>query len=276
MKIYAFADEASPVLSGQIDAMQRNGLNGLEIRNTDGINVADLTPEQAQEIREQMDKAGLTVWSIGSPIGKIQITDDFAPHLEKMKYTLKIAQILGAKNMRIFSFYIPEGERPENYTQEVIYRLQKFVEAAEGSGITLCHENEKDIYGDVASRCLEIHKSIPQLKGILDPANFIQCGQDPLEAWNLLHPYIHYLHIKDALADGSVVPAGKGVGKLPAILAAYVVKGGTAVTVEPHLSVFEGLKDLERSGNVGNIGRYTYASNDEAFDAACDALKELL
>lgn len=276
MKIYAFADEANPMLDGQIEAMRRNGLNGLEIRNVDGINVADLTVEQAQNIRKKMDAAGLTVWSIGSPIGKISITDPFAPHLEKMQHTLKIAEILGAKNMRIFSFYIPEGEAPEQYLDEVIARLKAFVAAAEGTGITLCHENEKDIYGDTIDRCLQIHKALPELKCILDPANFIQCGQDPLEGWNALRTYIHYLHIKDAMEDGSVVPAGKGIGRLPAILAAYVVQGGTAVTIEPHLTVFDGLKDLERGGNTSEVGRYTYASNDEAFDAACMALKELL
>ncbi len=276
MKIYAFADEASPLLSGQIEAMHRNGLNGLEIRGVDGINVSDLTIEQARDIRYKLDAAGLVVWSIGSPIGKISITDAFEPHLEKMKHTLKIAEVLGAKNLRLFSFYIPAGEKPEDYKDEVFARLKQFVAAAEGKDITLCHENEKDIYGDIATRCLEIHQEIPQLKCILDPANFVQCGQDPLEAWNMLHSYIHYLHIKDAMKDGRVVPAGKGIGKVPAILDSFAAQGGDAVTVEPHLAVFEGLKDLEQGANTSEINSFTYASNDEAFDAACNALKELL
>lgn len=38
------------------------------------------------------------------------------------------------------------------------------VQAAQGSGIDLCHENEKDIYGDTAKRCLEIHREVPELK----------------------------------------------------------------------------------------------------------------
>lgn len=276
MNIYAFADEASPFLCGQIEAMHRNDLNGLEIRGVDGVNVSDLTEEQAYDIRRKLDEADLTVWSIGSPLGKILITDPFEPHLKKMKHTLKIAKILGSKNIRIFSFYIPEGEKPEKYKDEVIIRLKQFVVAAEGTGITLCHENEKGIYGDIAARCLEIHQEVPQIKCVIDPANYIHCGQDPLEAWNILHSYIHYLHIKDADEDGKVVPAGKGIGHVAAVLDAYIAQGGTAVTIEPHLTVFEGLKNLEQEGHTSTIDSFTYASRDEAFDAACNALKILL
>ena len=38
-KLYAFADEASKIVDLQIQAMKRNGLQGLEARNVDGTNV---------------------------------------------------------------------------------------------------------------------------------------------------------------------------------------------------------------------------------------------
>ena len=68
LKIYALADEASENIDRQIVAMKRNGL---------------------------------ITWSIGSPIGKIGITEDFDAHLDKLKHTLEIANILGAKNTRL-------------------------------------------------------------------------------------------------------------------------------------------------------------------------------
>ncbi|MCQ2450236.1 MAG: sialate O-acetylesterase, partial [Clostridia bacterium] len=70
-RIYAFADESNAKIDDQIIAMKRNNLNGLEIRNVDGQNVSDISLEKAKEVKEKMDKAGLGVWSIGSPIGKI-------------------------------------------------------------------------------------------------------------------------------------------------------------------------------------------------------------
>lgn len=275
--IYAFADEASPFLKDQIIAMKRNNLQGIEIRNTEGVNVSDLTVEQAKNIRSELDAAGLVVGSLGSPLGKIDIEkDDFAAHLEKFKRSLEIAHILGTKKIRLFSFYIPEGKNPEDYKGEVIDRLGQFTLAAKGSGIVLCHENEKGIYGDIAPRCLEIFKALPELKCVFDPANFVQSGQETLSAWEMLCPYVHYMHIKDAEPDGNVVPAGKGAGNLEKIISNYVANGGTDFTLEPHLTVFSGLAGLEREGERSNVGNFVYASPDEAFDVACNSLKDIL
>ena len=115
------------------------------------------------------------------------------------------------------------------------------------------------------------------MKAIFDPANFVQCGVDTLKAWEMLKPYVKYLHIKDALADGSVVPAGKGIGNVKYILDDFIRLGGDSVTVEPHLAVFEGLKDLEKDGDTSVVGEvYKYSSNTEAFSAAVSALRNLL
>ncbi len=277
LRIFAFADEASAEISGQIAAMQRNGLNGLEIRNADGTNVSSLTAGKAREIRRKMDDAGLETWSIGSPIGKIDIEkDDLAEHMNKFRHTLEIADILDAKNIRLFSFYYPTGHAPEEYRGKIFDQMGAMLEAAKGTGIDLCHENEKGIYGDMASRCLELHQAFPALKAVFDPANFIQCGQDTWAGWEMLKPYVKYLHVKDALADGNVVPAGKGIGQVARIIADYRAMGGTAMTLEPHLKVFDGLAALERAYEKSAVGSYCYNSNDEAFDAACAALREIL
>lgn len=276
LNIYAFADEASGQIDGQIAAMRRNGLQGLEIRGVDGQNIADISLEKAQEVRRKLDDAGLTVWSMGSPIGKIGITSDgFAAHLDKLRHVLALADVLGAKNLRMFSFYVPEGQT-EVYRQKVIDQVGQMVEVARGSGVALCHENEKGIYGDMAVRCHELLSLFPELQGVFDPANYIQCGQDTVEAWKLLRDRTHYLHIKDALPSGKVVPAGKGAGYVRAILDDYRSRGGQHVTIEPHLSVFAGLKGLEQAGNRTEVDDFCYESSDAAFDAACNALKALL
>ena len=254
MKIYAFADEASANIDEQIKAMKENKLDGLEIRNVDGVNISRITKEKAKEVRKKLDDAGLRVWTIGSPIGKIDIEkDDFALHTEKFRHTLELADILGAENIRLFSFFTP-AENRGSYKDKVIERLGAFCEIAKGSGITPCHENEKGIYGDIPERCLEIHKALPEMKAIFDPANYVQCEVDTLKAWEMIKPYVKYLHIKDALADGKVVPAGKGIGNVKFILDDYIRNGGDSVTVEPHLTVFDGLKALEKEGDTSVVG----------------------
>lgn len=275
IQIFAFSDEATWQVDGQIKALLRNELQGMEIRGVDSQNIADISLEKAREVRKKLDDNGLSVWSMGSPIGKIDIVNgDFPAHLEKLKHVLDLSQVLGAENIRMFSFYIP-GNDYAVWKNKVMDQMGEMLRTAEGSSINLCHENEKGIYGDVAVRCKELLDTFPQLKNIFDPANFIQSGQDTLEAWQLLRDRTLYLHIKDALADGRVVPAGKGIGNLPSILKDFIALGGRQVTIEPHLTVFSGLKDLERAGEETKMA-YTYSSGDEAFDAACNALKACL
>lgn len=269
-KLAAFADEADGRLSEQIKAMTENGIAYLEIRGVDGQNIADISTEKAKEIRSRLEDAGLAVWSLGSPYGKSGITEDFTKYLDQFKRGIELADTLGAKHIRMFSFYVPSEDKAK-YHDEVMKRLEAFVLAAKGTDIILCHENEKGIYGDMAKDCLEIHQNFPELKAIFDPANYIQCGQDTLEAWKMIAPYVEYMHIKDALANGSVVPAGKGIGNLSYLLSQYK---GEVLTLEPHLSVFDGFDKLEASEKT-KMG-YCYPTSRAAFDAAVSALKELI
>ena len=77
IKLCAFADEAGDSLADQIKAMQENGIGLLELRTIDKKNVTKFTNDEVKEYKKQLDDAGIKVWSIGSPIGKVQITADF-------------------------------------------------------------------------------------------------------------------------------------------------------------------------------------------------------
>ena len=274
----AFADEYSPSLSGQIEGLNKHGIGFMEIRGVDGKNVAALTVEEAREIRAKLDAGGVHVSSIGSPFGKIGIKDDFAPHLENMKRTMEVAHVLGTDKMRIFSFFMPKGEDPANYRSEVLDRMEQMLLAADKANIILCHENEKDIYGDSPERCLDINEYFAnRIKLIFDPANFINCGYKPYEdGFSILGDRIYYMHIKDASDGNTIVPAGCGIGRIPEILA-KLAEGNRDMytTLEPHLKVFAGLKDLENGENTTHIVD-TYATSADAFAAATNALKGIV
>lgn len=275
IRLSAFADEASSDVKGQIEAMRRNGISLLEIRGVDGTNIAKITAEKAKEVRRMLDDAGMAVWSMGSPIGKVSLADDFAPHLDEYKRILEYADILGAKKVRLFSFYAIEGESEETTLARVLERLGTFCELAP-SGITLCHENEKRIYGETPEKCLKLHQVLPKLRAVFDPANFVQCDVDTKVAWEMLKDYVDYLHIKDSRLDNhKVVPAGLGDGNVPYIVKEYLARGGEVMTLEPHLKVFKGLSELENGESLPE-GVVAYRSNDEAFDAAVAALNAIL
>lgn len=275
IRLCAFADEAGSALSEQISAMKQNGVDGLEIRFVDGKNVTELTETQAREIRKQLDGNGLFVWSIGSPIGKISLEDDIDAHIELFRKTLYLSDILGAEHFRLFSFFVGHGDC-EKRQEEVFDNFNKFIEISKNSDVLLCHENEKGIFGDTDERCLSLLNEFPTVRAVFDPANFVQCAVDTKKAWQLLSPYVEYMHIKDAKQNGGVVPAGKGDGNLKYLIDEYLKSGKNVLTVEPHLTVFDGLSKLETDGKRTEIGEFRYKTKSEAFSSAVDALKALL
>lgn len=277
----AFADEASADIREQIAACKQNGIGFIELRNVNGKNISDFTVDEAKKLKELLDSEGIGVSSIGSHYGKIEITDDFAPHFEAFKNTVEVAKVLGAKYIRMFSFYFRNGESFEEYHEEVFSRLAAMADYAKAHGVLCCHENEKEIYGDIPERCLEIAERFGDRLGcIFDPANYVQCGADTLDGFKKLEGYITYMHIKDAAAGtDKVVPAGKGDGSVEAILHCLDKHDGVFfLSVEPHLRVFDGLASLEGDGRSagGMESDFVYPDNKTSFAAACTAIKEMI
>lgn len=277
----AFADEGGKTIEEQIKALKDNNLTHIEPRGINGINISDFTADMAKELRKTLDDNGIGISAIGSPFGKIGIKDDFEPHFDKFKRTVENACILGTENIRMFSFFIEEDADYSVFRDEVMERLEKLCSYSLESGIWCCHENEKGIYGDTDDRCLDILSSLKgRIKGVFDPANFIQCGVEIIPAYKKLAEYIDYMHIKDArFSDGFVVPPGTGDGQIKELLELFSKKDGKRfLTLEPHLKVFDGLKDLEQEGGTADVLKddYTYKTNIEAFSVAAGALHGIL
>ena len=106
----------------QLRALREAGVACVEMRGVDGKSVKDLTVDEALAVRAKLDAAGIRVSSMGSPFGKIGIEDDFEGHFAEFKHALALCDILGAKLMRVFSFYIPAGKDPADYRDEVLRR----------------------------------------------------------------------------------------------------------------------------------------------------------
>jgi sugar phosphate isomerase/epimerase len=236
----AFGDEIGDDLAHQIALLAGESVHAIELRGAWGKNVLDLDDGEVRHARTLLDAAGCAVSAIGSPIGKSALDLPRAFELERLDRAARLAAAFGISAVRIFSFYV--GGDPAARRDEVLARLQLLAERAQALGLTLLHENEKDIYGDTAVRCHDIVSTIdsPALRAAFDPANFVQCGVRPMtEAWPLLAPYVAHVHIKDAvLADGTVRPAGEGDGEIAALLAALDARGYRGYLVlEPHLQL---------------------------------------
>ena len=270
----AFADEASPTLSGQIAALRRNHISYLEPRSIEG-DVASKSEEELTAIRRTLDEAGIRVFSLGSPIGKDKIENDFEPHFEKFLRALRACEILGASRMRMFSFFV-EQDSLARYRDEVMTRLSRMLGEAEKHGIILCHENEAAIYGQNPDEVRDLLTTLPRLHGIFDAANYLMQGQDAMAGLSETLKRLEYVHVKDARKTERVVTAaGEGDADYPAVIKKLdeSIDGTVVLTVEPHLHIFDAFKEIDRH----EFRSYrSFDTSDEAFDYAVGAIKKVL
>lgn len=281
--ISGFADEICADFEEQLKTVTELGMGYICLRAADGKGIADYTLEEVQEkLLPKLQKAGVKVSSIGSPIGKVNIEDEegYQKQLVQLDTICQMCRILDCQYVRIFSFFMPEGKDPADYREAVLEKMEKFMEIGEKYGVTLLHENEKDIYGDIGSRCVEImERFAPRgMRSAYDFANFVQCGEDTVECWNMLRPYISYIHVKDALySNRENVLCGTGDGRIKEILDQAINKDGYKgfLTLEPHLRVFSTFTSLENNAK-DNLLRNRFQTGAEAYGAQYHALCKIL
>src|SRR5438477_6973275 len=156
----AFADEISPDPEGQYDVLQQCGVRHIELRSILQTNVLSLTDFQVSELKSLLDKHGFRLSAIGSPIGKIKIDEPFGPHLKKLERAIELCKVFDTPNIRIFSYYLPEGGDWDNWRRDVLDRMWEKLKLAEKAGVTLLHENEHRIYGDDPKRVVDLMETI--------------------------------------------------------------------------------------------------------------------
>ena len=264
-----FGDEIDPDPVVQFCVLRALGASHVEVRGAWGVNVVDLTDEQLETLRGHAGQRGLGVSAIASPIGKVDYQADFEQETARFERAVVAAHTLGARHIRIFSFYRPEGVPVEDTRDEVLRRLAALAAIAERENLVLVHENEKDIYGDTPARVLDIVESVgsPALRVAWDNANYVQVGVKPFtDGYAALRPYLEYLQVKDALfATHEVVPAGEGDGELLATLTALRDDGYTGfASLEPHLASQNALGGFSGPAEFGRAAR--------AFAGLCDKI----
>lgn len=262
----AFADEISPDPKEQLDVLEKCGIKHIELRSIFKTNVLDLTDTQVQDFKRMMDERGFSLSAIGSPIGKVKITDSWEPHWQRFQRAVHLAQIFGTPNIRIFSYYkLDDGSAWDNHRDAILDRLRQKLTLVEKRGLRLIHENEANIYGEAPDRVRDLLATLnhPQFRAAYDAANYVHMGHDPWEGWTKTKEWTVHFHIKDWIhgQDHGVV-AGTGQGRLPEVLADATKRGYKGfATMEPHLI---------GGGPTGGV------TGPELFPQAVNALRSIL
>ena len=268
----AFADEYDKDLKAQLSMLREQGIPMLEPRFIGEKNISALSRAEVLAMKEQLD--GIRISAIGSPLGKINLADDFAAHLELTRRVCETANLLETPRIRVFSFYLRKGTTRAQCRGEVMDKFGQMLEVARSFNVTLCHENEADIYGESPEDCLDLLKNFGgEVRCVFDMGNFVLGGYEPYpHAYALLKDYIEYFHIKDATRAGAIVPAGCGEGCITQTVREFAAETEQEVilTLEPHLQSFNGLDKLtERKFD----NPYVYETPQAAFVDAIGKLR---
>ena len=239
----AFADEISPDPQEQIDVLKSCGVRHIELRSILKTNVLDLTDLQVAEFKSLLDKHGFRLSAIGSPIGKIKINEPFAPHLKRFQRAIDLCKVFDTRNIRMFSYYLPDGDVWDNWRRDVLDRMWDKIKLAEKADVRLVHENEHRIYGDEPDRVKDLLQTVLEqtdlrhFGAVYDPANYVHGGFDPWKGWQLTKQWTVHFHIKDWVhgqQHGCLV--GQGQGRVKEVMAeAVAMKYDGFATLEPHL-----------------------------------------
>ncbi|HLZ58928.1 MAG TPA: TIM barrel protein [Ktedonosporobacter sp.] len=264
IRISAFADEISPDLNEQADVLLSEEIHWMDFRSAWGINVLSLSDEQLVTVKQTLDANGIGVAAIGSPIGKVPIDTPFDEYLSLFERALTVARVLDTRYIRIFSFYRPAdpaaSSDPASYRDEVLRRMREMTARACAADIILIHENEQKIYGDTIARCVDLYESVNDvhLRAVLDPANYLNCGQTPYpDAYEAVLPWLEYMHVKDVSSDGRLVVAGEGAARWPDLLRRLQDDGYNGfLALEPHLH----LNAADQQHGLSNAALFRQAS----------------
>jgi sugar phosphate isomerase/epimerase len=263
----AFADEISAEPEEQLAILKASGVKHIEFRSIYKTNVLSLDDPQIASFKKLLDQEGFQISAIGSPIGKIKITDPFEPHLEKFQRAIHLCSFFDTPNIRIFSYYPPDNFDGNwaPYRNEVMRRLQVKAQMAEKAGVKLLHENEHRIYGDSPERVKDLFDTVrhAHFQAVHDPANFVYGGYDPWAGWLANKPHLAHFHIKDwKKGEEHGCLAGQGDSLMEKVVAEVVAMGYSGFfTLEPHLL---------GGGPTGGV------TGPELFPKAIEAIRSIL
>ena len=219
--IGAITDEFSLDPGVALDAMSKLGMTIAELRLIGNRNVIDLSDDEVRALRDEVEKRGMRVLSIASPVLKCVLPD--APPLDERfqqdvfgsaytiadqprlaKRAIEIAELAGAKFIRVFSYW--RTIAPEQCHDRIVSALRGLADQAGERGLVIGLENEHACNVATGAEAGKILAALdhPALKSIWDPANAFILGETPFPDGYAKLPAtrVAHVHAKDCVIKG--------------------------------------------------------------------------
>ena len=216
-----FADECAnqKTLDQQFSAFAAMGLRYFSIRFLDagnGVkNVMGIDASELETVKQKIEEYGLTVSSLGSPIGKVKLCDvddgtstPYRPFDEYIKEDVpracELVNAFGSKLIRGFSFYHPKGSSLEDHFAQATDQVGQIADVCDQHGLTYGLEVEANLIGQTGELLARMHSQVNNdaMVLIFDGGNLVTMGfsaDEVFEQYQFMKPGLGWLHIKDFL-----------------------------------------------------------------------------
>jgi sugar phosphate isomerase/epimerase len=214
-----FADESAidKTIDQQFCALAALGMRYLSIRFIDagnGVkNVMGLDDAEIATVKSKLDEYGLSISSIGSPIGKVKLCDvddgtttpyrPFDEYIEnEVVRACELAHAFDTKLIRGFSFYHPKGSELESHFGQAVDQVGQIATVCQKQDVTFGLEVEANLIGQNGHLLARLHEQINNdaLVTIFDGGNLVLQGyteDEVVEQYLAMKPGLGWLHIKD-------------------------------------------------------------------------------
>jgi sugar phosphate isomerase/epimerase len=250
LTICLITDEVSPSLDQGLAFAHEQGIGTIDLRVIDGRNVLALSRGELASAAQRVRAAGLSVSCICTPLlkwsppGKSARTEgdqfgfalgDRSPR-DVYAQAFAAAEILGARNLRVFSYLAYDDYRLDDLREPV----EDLLALAEKFDIKVHVENEDvcNIAGFAELEAVMTTYRHPRLRALPDIANAYRASRPPSAAdLARLLPFSDMLHIKDySNAARRFVAVGEGDVPIATLLAATLParEAPLTLTIETH------------------------------------------
>jgi hydroxypyruvate isomerase len=188
-------------------------LNFLAFCEEEGIKQVELLNVFWQDAQKELPLVLEAIEAAGIRAVSYAVANDFASGnpeereaaLKEITDAIPVANALGVKIVRVFSGNLTEGITYDEALDRIVEGLSEAAARAERGGIVLCLENHGKLAGSgVQVKTILERVGSPALRSTFDTGNFLLVDEQPLDALDVLLPYVAHVHFKDfaPLSDG--------------------------------------------------------------------------
>jgi len=202
MKLAIVSDEISPEFLTAVELGTDWGIQNFEIRGLPSGRMPYISERDKREVFRTVKEYGIKISTLSPGAFKIPVdSPEVRSQIDEMlPRTYELAHELGADLVIVFGFLMPEGEKEENYPQQVVDILGEVAEKAERENIRIALENEPSCWAGTGRTSARLVREVGQKNFGLnwDPCNSLNSGGKPYpEEYTDLKDLIFHLHIKD-------------------------------------------------------------------------------